>query len=111
MDRYFYSIEKPWDTKEIHISGNVYFNDADETETDHRLAEWTGFCLTLSELEELKSGDIFDYLNERVDYLGDITEEDAAELCATYWGGTPGTELDIRDVTESTECGYYWCEV
>ena len=40
MDRYFYTIECDADgNKIIHMLGNVYFNDADGTETDHRHAE------------------------------------------------------------------------
>ena len=31
MDRYFYSIEEYDGHKEIHLSGNVWFNDTDET--------------------------------------------------------------------------------
>jgi hypothetical protein len=111
MDRYFYVIEGNGNRKEIHICGNVYFNDADETETDHRIAEWKGFYLSLEEVKNLLNDDcFFDYINERVKYLGDITKEEAIEMCNIFWDGEPGTELDIRDVDKDTPCGYYWFE-
>ena len=114
MDKYFYSIEDNGSEKEIHISGNVYFNDSDETETDHRLAEWTGLYLSYDKLEELLDNDyedsFFEYINERVNYISDITKEEAKENCETYWDGEPGTELDIKKVTKDTPCGYYWYE-
>lgn len=112
MDRYFYSVEDFGNGKEVHVSGNVYFNDADGTETDHRIAEWTGFYLTIAELSLLyKNEDLLDYLNERVNYLGDITKEEAEDICDEYFSGKPGEMLDIRDVTDDTPCGDYWFEV
>ena len=105
MDRYFYSVEMDGDRKVVHMSGNVYFNDADETETCYRLAEWTGMYIAIDELNE-----IIDYINERVSYLEDLTEEHAIATCLTYFGGTSGTELDIKLVDEDTPCGDYWFE-
>ena len=88
MDRYFYSIEDNGNSKEIHICGNVYFNDVDETETNYRIAEWTGFYLSLEQVKELLNDDcFFDYINEQVNYLEDITKEEALELCDTFWNG------------------------
>ena len=111
MDRYFYSVEDYGDRKEIHISSNVYFNDADGTETDHRIAKWKGFYLSIEEVKYLLDDDcFFDYINERVRYLGDITREEALEICDTYWDGKPGTELHVRNVNQDTPCGYYWFE-
>ena len=49
----------------------------------------------------------FDYVNERVKYLGDITKEEALEIC----DGEPGTELHISEVNENTPCGYYWFDM
>jgi predicted Zn-dependent peptidase len=68
--------------------------------------------ITIDELKELTNNyDIFyDYLNERVAYLGDLTEEQAIATCQEYFGGTPGTELDIGLVDEDTPCGDYWFE-
>lgn len=111
MDRYFYSVEEYGDAKEIHVSGNVYFNDTDETETDHRIAEWTGLSLPLEKVKELLDDDcFFEYINEQVNYLEDITKEEALEICDTFWDGEPGTKLDIKEVNEDTPCGYYWFE-
>lgn len=112
MDRYFYSIEDYGNGKEIHISGNVYFNDVDESETDYRIAEWVGFSLTIAELTSLlDKEDFIDYINERIDYLADITKEEALDICNTYWNGESGIELNIREVNENTPCGYYWYEL
>lgn len=114
MDKYFYSIEDNGNGKEIHISGNVYLNDSDESETDYRLAEWTGLYLSYDKLEELLDNDyedlFFEYINERVNYISDITKEESEEICNTYWNGEPGTELDIKEVNQDTPCGYYWFE-
>ena len=111
MDRYFYAVEDSGNGKEIYMSGNVYFNDADETETDHRIAEWTGFFMSLELVKELLDDDcFFEYINERVNYLGNITKEDALDMCDTFWNGEPGTELHISEVTQDTPCGYYWFE-
>ena len=111
MNRYFYSVEDFGDRKEIHMSGNIYFNDVDETETDYRIAEWTGMYLSLEEIENLLNDDcFFDYINEKVNYLEDVTKEEALEVCNTFWNGKPGTELHITEVNENTPCGYYWFE-
>jgi hypothetical protein len=112
MDRYFYSVEMDGDRKVVHMSGNVYFNDNDGTETCFRCAEWTWLYITIDKLKELTNNyDIFyDYLNERVAYLEDLTEKQAIATCQEYFGGTPGTELDIGLVDEDTPCGDYWFE-
>ena len=111
MDRYFYSIEEYGNEKVIHMCGNVYFNDVDESKTDHRIAEWTGLEITIAEVKRLVEEDnFFDYVNEKVNYLGDITKEEALDMCSTFWNGEPGIELDIKNVTEDTQCGYYWFE-
>jgi hypothetical protein len=112
MDRYFYIVEEYNGHKEIHFSGNVYFNDSGETEEDFRLAQWTGLYMTVDELKKLihNYDAFYDYLNERVAYLDDITEKQAISVCQEYFGGTPGTELDIGLVDEDTPCGDYWFE-
>ena len=111
MDRFFYSVEMDGDRKVVHLSGNVYFNDTDETETCYRYAEWTFLYITIEELREFGDFDAFwDYTNERVAYLEDLTEEQAIATCREYFGGTPGTELYIWLVNEDTPCGDYWFE-
>lgn len=112
MDRYFYSVEMDGDRKVVHMSGNVYFNDNNGTETCFRCAEWTWLYITIDELKGLTNNyDIFyDYLNERVAYLEDLTEDQATATCQEYFGGTPGTGLDIGLVDEDTPCGDYWFE-
>lgn len=109
MDRYFYSVDMDGDRKVVHISGNIYFNDADETETCYRIAEWTGLSMTIEEViqlfEELR---FYDYINERVAYLDDLTEAQMIKMCQTYFNGTPGHMLHIALVNENTPCGDYW---
>ena len=112
MDRYFYSVELDDDgNKIVHMSGNVYWNDVDTTLTDYRCAEWTFFYITLKELMELIENDQFyEYINELVNYLDDITEEEAFETCDRYFSGKPGASLHIKDVNAETPCGDYWFE-
>lgn len=112
MDRYFYSIELDGnENKVVHVFGNIYCNDADTTETDYRIAEWTFLYITIYELKELvKDGLFYDYVNERVNYLGDISEAEALKICNQYFGGNPGICLHICDVNEETPCGDYWFE-
>jgi hypothetical protein len=81
MDRYFYSVEMDGDRKVVHLSGNVYFNDSGENERDYRIAEWTFFYLTIEEIQRLfEALEFYDYINERVNYLGDRTEEEALDI-------------------------------
>lgn len=111
MDRYFYIVEEYDGRKEIHFSGNVYFNDADETDTCYRIAEWAGFWMSVDKMKELfTNGEFFDYINEKVGYLTDLTEEEAFKMCKEYFGGTSGVELHISKVNENTPCGDYWFE-
>lgn len=112
MDRYFYSVELDGkDNKMVHISGNIYFNDVDETETNYRCAEWTGMSFTLKELkEEIDSRQLFDTLCENVRYLGDITEDEALKISDTYFGDEIISLLPIHCVDQDTPCGYYWFE-
>ena len=113
MDRYFYSIELDGnENKVVHVFGNVYWNDADTTETDYRIAEWTFLYVTIDELKELVKDDLFyDYVNERVNYLGDISEAEATEICRHYFNGEQGLYLHIEDVNNETLCGDYWFDI
>ena len=109
MDKYFYSIEEGDNEKIIHLSGNVYFNDSGATEKDYRLAEWTFLYLTIEEAKELISNNtFFEYVNEKIAYLEDITEEEAKIISRTYHNGSSGTELHIADITKATPCGNYY---
>ena len=112
MDRYFYSIELDENNKKvIHLSGNVYFNDVDDTETNYRIAEWTFRYLDVDVAQFMFDTDtFFEFVNERVDYLGDISEEEAKKICLRYFNGEPGTELHISDIALDTPCGDYWFE-
>ena len=113
MDRYFYSIELDGSgNKQIHMYGNLYFNDVDETEKKYRHAECTFLYISLTELKDLIKDDVFfDYVNERVAYLGDITADEADEMCNEYFDGNPGVNLHIKNVNEETACGDYWFDM
>lgn len=110
LERYFYSIELDKDgNKVIHLSGNVYLNDVDTTESNYRIAEWTFFYIPVAEAKEMFANDTFyEYVNERVNYLGDITKKEANDICELYHCGKSGTELHIQDISEETPCGNYW---
>jgi hypothetical protein len=58
MDRYFYIVEEYNGQKEIHFSGNIYYNDADGTDKCFRIAEWTGLYITVDKLKELLEEDM-----------------------------------------------------
>lgn len=112
MDRYFYSVELANNgEKIIHLSGNVYFNDTDTGEKQYRLAEWTYYYISIRATKGLIEKDMFyEHINEDVNYLTDITEQEAVEICNTYWNGEAGEYLHINDVNEDTPCGDYWFE-
>ena len=109
MDRCFYSIQLDSDgNKNIHLFGNVYFNDVDITETNYRHAEWTGMYFGLDEIQEYI--DNFDLVNEKVAYLSDITEGEALEISKTYFNGNEGVYLHLVDINNETKCGDYYFE-
>ena len=110
MDRYYYSIEEnEAKNKVVHLFGNIYICDVDETETNYRIAEWTGCYLRLPVIRNLlDNGCFYETINECVDYLGDLSKQEAIETCKTYFDGNPGTELRIEDVNKDTPCGCYW---
>lgn len=111
MDRYFYSVEMYGDLKVVHMSGNVYYNNADETDKCFRYAEWTGLYITIDELKEFIENDTFwEYINEKISYLSDLTEDEAVEACQVYFNGEPGKQLNIKHVNEDAPCGDYWFE-
>lgn len=111
MDRYFYSVEMNGDHKVVHVFGNIYYNDGDETEKCFRFAEWTDMYIAVDKLKELLEEDMFyDYINDQVTYLTDLTEDEAVEACQIYFEGEPGKWLNIKRVNDDTPCGDYWFE-
>ena len=110
LDRYFFIVSDTYGEKVIYITGNIFFNDcATDTPDCYRINEWCGMKLSLTELQQLIEDDnFFEYIYERVDYIGNLTEEEAYESCMIYYSGTPGTELHISEVTNDTPCGNYW---
>ena len=108
MNRYFYSVESDNGMMFLHFFGNVYNNDSGE-EKDYCCAEWRFFYMRIEEVKQmLESGEFFDYLDERVCYLDNITEESAYNICNRYFDGSSGIELSIADITENTPVGDYW---
>ena len=115
MDRYFYSIELDENgSKVIHLFCNIYWNDADQTDTDYRYAEWTFLYISMDKLRELIENDgFYEYINERIGYLGDLTKKEATTICDHYFKGLlgfPSIELSIKSINEHTLCGNYWFE-
>lgn len=109
MDRYFYSVEMDGDNKVVHMFGNVYFNGIDETGACYRHAEWTGLYLSVKEVRNLFDEFCFyDYICDKVSYLGDLTEDEMIEVCRTYFNGESGKMLHVTQVNEDTPCGDYW---
>lgn len=109
-DRYFYSVETVDSGKKyVHLSGNVYENDADESETNFRIAEWAGMAIPIDVLQALiQDGEFFDYVNERVAYLKDVTQADAIKAIEAWHNGVEGSYLHINEVTVETAEGDYW---
>ena len=117
MNRYFYSIELDENgNKTFHLTGNVYLNDGDETETCYRFAEWTFLYIPIEKAKQMYQSVIDaegclvfeDHIQERIAYLGDMTKKEAEEIC--FHCGNPGLELCVLNITEDTPCGDYWFE-
>ena len=116
LDRYFYSIELNENNEKVmHLLGNAYFNDADETDKPYRLAEWTWMYFSLDKLKEKFDHDIlfdvdsfYEYINERVNYLGSYTENEIIEICNNYFDGESGNEMHPIEINEELPCGNYW---
>ena len=110
MDRYFYIIETDENGKKvIHMQGKIYYNNADASLKNYRSAAWTFLYFDIDKAQLMLDTDtFFEYVNARVNYLGDYSEEKANKLCLEYFNGQPGTELHISDITNGTPCGDYW---
>ncbi len=92
----------------LHLFGNVYKNDFGD-EKDYSCTEWTHFYVKVEEAKKmLATGKFFDYADEWVCYLDNISEESAQNICYRYFGDYSGIELPIEDITENTPVGDYW---
>lgn len=108
MNRYFFSVESDNGVMFLHLFGNVYKNDSGD-EKDYSCAEWTHFYVKVEEAKKmLAAGKFFDYADEWVCYLDNISEESAQNICYRYFGDYSGIELPIEDITENTPVGDYW---
>lgn len=111
LNRYFYSLEENANGEQvIHLSGNVYENDGrTDTEDCFRVVEWTSLCMSVDKAKRMiEYDDFYEYVQERVNYIDDLTEKEAKELCETYHNGQADTELPISEITDDTPCGDYW---
>ena len=107
MNRYFYSVESDNGVMFLHLFGNVYKNDSGD-EKDYSCAEWTHFYVKVEEAKKmLAAGKFFDYADEWVCYLDNISEESAQNICYRYFGDYSGIELSIADISENTPVGDY----
>lgn len=107
MNRYFYTIENEDTTihsqKVIHIMGNLYYNDAMNL---YNLDECSFLYLNIMTAQNLIKNKKFDeYYSEHVKYVLNMSEEDLEDF--KYFDEN-SKYLDILDITENTECGYYW---
>jgi hypothetical protein len=59
----------------------------------------------------LAKDEFYDYINEKVAYLDDITEKAADEICENYFDGTAGMHLYISQITDNTPCGNYYVKI
>lgn len=102
MDRYFYAIEPDMDCgKVVHFLINIYRND----DGDYKIAEWCGEYMSIQSVKNLLKDDyLFYYINERIRYLGDLTQSEAEELC----NKNKSKLLHIKDVDFTTPCGEYY---
>ena len=109
MDRYFYMIvQGDNEEKIIHLQGNIYYNDENMC---YEHAEWTFMLLKISKAKRMMNEKAFyNYVDDRINYFEDITEEVATARIENYFDEEPGTELDILNITEDTPCGCYWFE-
>ena len=91
MDRYFYSVEEG------------------AGEKDYRIAEWVWMYINTDTLVKMRNEDnLWEFLDENIRYIGDISREDADRICNEYFDGRPGSNLDIHRVDANTICGDYW---
>lgn len=111
LNRYFYSIEKDNNgNKIIHMSGELYWNDSDESKTDYRLDEYRWLYITINELKTLiEKNKFLEFMCEKVDCSCNATESEAKEFCNSYFDGNSGEKLSFENITENTPCGDYWC--
>ena len=112
MDRYFYEVSTSGNNKEIHVLGNIYLNDADNTDTNYRIDEPVGFSMSLDEFKCLfYAGELFDYISQHIEYSKDVTKETAIITCKMFYEGFwSGKELDIDELSSETPDGQYWYE-
>lgn len=107
MDKYFYIIEQGDNGKKvIHMQGNIYYNDEKEC---YEHAEWVFLYIEIPEAKQMIStNNFYDYVDVRIRYFENITEEIAAVRIENYFDEQPGKHLNIADITEDTPCGCYW---
>ena len=109
MHKYFYIIENKDEKRAVHMQGNIFYNSSDSSNKKYRSAEWNFLYFDIEEAQLMLDTDTFyEFINEKVNYLGDYTKKEALDLCKNYFNGRSGTELHISDITNETPCGEYW---
>lgn len=106
MNRYFYSIEEDNGKKYAHFSGNVF---CDEGNSYGTLAEWIFLYIPISECVSLiGKGSLFDWIDKRISSVEELTEKECQDCINEYWNGKSGKKLPLNEITDKTECGYYY---
>ena len=73
------------------------------------IVRYKGFvCLATLTYKGTYDAEIYEYVDERIYYLEDVSEAKAHEICLHYFNGKPGKELHIYDIKDNTPCGDYW---
>ena len=113
-DIYFYQVEEDFyegkKQKLVHVQGNIYCNENDDTDTDWRLAEWTHLYYPVDAVIKMITDDSFyDDLNDKVTYLDYMDKKDAHKNAIMYFNGkTYGEYLPLESITKDTPCGCYY---
>lgn len=112
FNRYFFSIEKIGDDKEIHLLANVYYNDGNNK---FRMDEWKFKYLNVVEVgrifEEGNREKIDDFLStcgEEVSYQTDGDLEELFSWCSSFFDGEPGKGVDVSEIGELPVGNYYF---
>lgn len=121
LDCDYYIVEEVNGVKCIRICGYFYYcgESCVEGEPDkvYRSLEVSMDAMPISEFKKIPSDDIWDFLAENNQWIGDLTEEEVDEAMDNYYGindpetfkviTMPGTELSLSKVDENTPCGNY----
>lgn len=114
LERDFYIIEEDEDGKWIHFEGFTWWdtqNNYDDKVGNFRSEEMTFCYVPVNEYSAERLSIEMEQVKQYVYYYED---EKAEHFVNHYFGNkdgssTGGIHLPLRDVTEDTPCGFYWC--